>query len=460
MTIDGKGAGSFTSTLSGLTPETTYYIRSYATNSTGTSYGNQIIASTLWEIPVTLTTADISSITSTSAESGGTISDDGGLEITARGVCWSTTPGPTTADKKSTDGTGMGTFVSPLNGLTDGTTYYVRAYATNGNGTYYGNEISFVSISNLPVLKTVAIPCIAPTTVSCDISITSDGGKPVTARGVCWSMSPVPTVTNSKVNSGTGIGNFSVPINGLTAGTTYYARAFATNSAGTSYGNELSFKTSTMPPNCGTVTDIDGNVYQTVTIGTQCWMAENLKTTKYKNGDPITNITDNTIWASVNTEGYCWQNNDAATNKNRFGALYNWYAVSDNRKIAPVGWHVPTDDEWKTLEIFLGMTSAQANVTSFRGTDQGGKLKQICLDNWVVPNEGASNSSGFTALPGGYRHFNGSFDAILAEAYIWSSTAVDANNALARSLHSNSAFVGRNLHSNRIGFSVRCIKDN
>ena len=153
-------------------------------------------------------------------------------------------------------------------------------------------------------------------------------------------------------------------------------------------------------PETGTVTDIDGNTYQTVKIGDQWWMAENLKVTCYRNGDAIPNITDGTTWASLSTGAYCEYNNDI-NNVATYGRLYNWYAVTDSRNIAPAGWHVPSDAEWKQLEMYLGMSQSEADATGWRGTDEGGKLKEVGTMHWNSPNTGATNESGFTALPGG-----------------------------------------------------------
>ena len=136
-----------------------------------------------------------------------------------------------------------------------------------------------------------------------------------------------------------------------------------------------------------TATDIDGNVYHTVTIGTQIWMVENLKTTRYNDGSPIPFVTDSSSWSNLTTPGYCWYNNDT-TNKNTYGALYNWFAVNTG-KLAPTGWHVPTDDEWTTLTTYLGGESIA-----------GGKLKETGTTHWRTPNAGATNEIGFTASSG------------------------------------------------------------
>jgi hypothetical protein len=187
-----------------------------------------------------VTSLTVTSISSTTANSGGTISYDGGGAITARGVCWNTTPTPTTANNKTSDGTGAGTYSSSLTGLSPGTFYYARAYAVNSAGTAYGADITFTTLI-LPTLTTTAISAITSTTATSGGNITSDGGAAITERGVCWNTSGSPTIANSKTSNGSGSGTYSSSITGLTAGSTYYVRAYATNSIGTAYGNQLSF---------------------------------------------------------------------------------------------------------------------------------------------------------------------------------------------------------------------------
>lgn len=206
------------------------------------------------------------------------------------------------------------------------------------------------------------------------------------------------------------------------------------------------------------VTDIDGNVYQTVTIGSQVWMAENLRVTHYRNGDPIPNVTNGTTWAGLTTGAYCNYENDSA-NVETYGRLYNWYAVDDSRGLAPVGWHVPTDEEWKQLEMFLGMSQAEADADGFRGTDEGGKLKETGTVHWLIPNTGATNESGFTALPGGDCNSSGNFSSIGERAHFWSVTEYNSGSSWPRYLRYFTSDINRFPYSKRSGFSVRCVKD-
>lgn len=194
----------------------------------------------------TLTTTNASVITQTTAQSGGAISSDGGATITVRGVCWSTIQNPTTANNKTTDGSGTGNFVSALTGLLPSTIYYIRAYATNSSGTAYGNEVAFTTqptVVTLPTLTTVNTTVITDNSAQSGGTITSDGGASITAKGVCWNTSANPTIANNKTTDGTGSGNFTSNIQSLTSNTTYYVRAYATNSVGTAYGNSITFTT-------------------------------------------------------------------------------------------------------------------------------------------------------------------------------------------------------------------------
>jgi len=195
----------------------------------------------------------------------------------------------------------------------------------------------------------------------------------------------------------------------------------------------------------GTMTDQDGNVYKTVKIGDQVWMAENLRVTHYRNGDPIPNVTSNWEWSHLRTGARCAYNNNNG-NVTTYGLLYNWYALTDRRNIAPEGWHVPTDEEWKELERYLG-------------SNAGGKLKERGTSHWKSPNEGATNSSGFTALPGGSRNYHGTFYDIGDHAYFWSSTEYGRDYAWLRHLYYNLSGAYRDDYDKLDGFSVRCVRD-
>lgn len=197
----------------------------------------------------TITTTTASSIGSTTATSGGNVSSDGGFSVTAKGVCWSTSANPTTSNSKTSDGTGTGSFSSSITGLSTGTTYHYRAYATNSAGTSYGSDLTFTTTSPVttPTISTTTASSVTNTTASSGGVISSDGGASITAKGVCWSISSNPTIADSKTSDGTGTSTFTSAMTGLSAGTLYHYRAYATNSAGTSYGSDLTFTTTTVP---------------------------------------------------------------------------------------------------------------------------------------------------------------------------------------------------------------------
>ena len=195
----------------------------------------------------------------------------------------------------------------------------------------------------------------------------------------------------------------------------------------------------------GTVTDIEGNVYHTVTIGTQTWMAENLKTTKYRTGKPITPVTDSLQWSTLSTEAYCMYRNDPSRVA-VYGLLYNWFAVTDTNNIAPQGWHVPADSEWTTL-------------TNYLGTGGGGKLKATGTTYWNSPNASASNSTGFNGLPGGDRSYTGEFHYLGTYGCFWCATESSAANAPEHVLSCNSGNILMFDLSKGLGLSVRCVKD-
>ena len=407
----------------------------------------------------TLSTTTASAISATTASSGGNITSDGGGSITARGVCWSTSQNPTISlSTKTSDGTGTGSFASSLTSLSSNTLYYVRAYASNSAGTAYGNQISFTTATVvLPTLSTTAASAISSTTATSGGNITSDGGGSITARGVCWSTSQNPTIAlSTKTSDGTGSGSFTSSLTGLSPNTLCYVRAYATNAAGTAYGNQISFTTasSTNP------VDADGNTYTTVTIGSQVWMKENLKTSKYRNGNPIATNLSNSQWQNTSSGAYAIYNNDAANNTT-YGKLYNWYAVADPRGLCPAGWHVPTDHDWNLLTKYLDPAADTTCVNCSSSTIAGGKMKstgtiEAGTGLWYFPNQDATNSSGFTGLPGGGRDINGTYGDVGGYGFWWSSTEYSST---LRSLLYNVGDSYRYVNGKTGGESVRCLRD-
>jgi uncharacterized protein (TIGR02145 family) len=295
----------------------------------------------------------------------------------------------------------------------------------------------------VPVLATFPVTYISQTSVSCEGTVTSDGGAAITEQGVCWNTSPNPTITDNKITGSSRSITFSCTVAGLITNTQYYMRAYATSSAGTGYGNEITFRTW----NTETVKDFENNVYHTVTIGSQVWMVENLKVTHYRNGTGIPVVLNNGFWESLTTGAFCDYNNDP-DNAAVYGRLYNWFAVKDNNGLAPAGWHVATDADWTALTTYLG------------GEDiAGGKLKEAGTEHWLEPNSEATNETGFSALPGGHRVYDGTYGYINWGGGWWTSTSENDNDSWVRYMDHGAYDVWRSLEDKRYGRSVRCVKD-
>jgi uncharacterized protein (TIGR02145 family) len=239
---------------------------------------------------------------------------------------------------------------------------------------------------------------------------------------------------------------------GLDPETRYYFRLKAEFSGETKYGSDLSFTTTTASIfniefnndlAYGSLTDIDGNTYKTIQIGDQTWMAENLKVTTYNDGTSIPYMPIFAVWSSLSSPAYCWYKSDSVG----YGGLYNWYTVND--KLCPAGWHVPDDSEWATLINYLGAEAVA-----------GGKLKETGTTHWNAPNYGATNESGFTALPAGYRSSGGGFNSIKHKGYWWTATESPSGEAYYVTLSYSVGNTDKSSTNKKYGFSVRCIKDN
>jgi uncharacterized protein (TIGR02145 family) len=439
VTHDGTGTGPFISSLTGLTPGTTYYVRAYAMNRLGTGYGNEVSFSSGPMVLPTLTTTDISSVTSSTAVSGGSIISSGGGQITAKGVCWSTSQNPViTADSKTSNGTGTASFTSNLTLLTPNTTYYVRAYASNTIGTGYGNEVSFKTrqcpsaTTDIPV-EILIYSAILSGTINANDEVTEVTFEYGTSTYYGKTVAATPGTV-----SGTSFTTVTANISGLNSNTLYHYRVKAVNPWCTIYGSDQTFKTAPT-----SFQDGDGNIYKTVLINNQVWMQDNLKTTKFNDGSAIPNETGS--WLSLTTPSYCWYN-DNGTYKSIYGGLYNWHAVNTG-KLCPTGWHVPTHDEWTALSTFLGGLA-----------DAGGHMKEAGISHWNPPNTGADNFSGFTAVPGGYK--SSEFANLMTNGYYWSRSSYDDSNAYSRYLDCNSASLGSQYSSKSYGYSVRCVYGN
>lgn len=302
-------------------------------------------------------------------------------------------------------------------------------------------------------------------------TLESFGYDKVTQHGFCYGESRDPTTDDLTTQLGARDmkGRFESILSDLSPSTTFYVRSYVVTRAGIEYGDEKTFTTPELTEE--TVTDFDGNVYQTVQIGDQTWMRSNLKVTHYPDGKEIPLVEEDATWSDLDdlSEAYCWYGN-STSNRDTYGGLYTWAAAmygasgsdaipSQVQGICPEGWHLPSDGEWKKLEVFLGMGETDADEDGWRGNDQGGQLKDTGMALWISPNRGATNESGFTAFPGGLRGIAGSFYNVGFDAYFWTATDCSGSNARYRNLTNDDGDIFRDCYLKYIGFSVRCVKD-
>jgi uncharacterized protein (TIGR02145 family) len=450
---------SFSKILSELIPNTSYYYVAYATNSIGTNFGNvkELITDRLVLKPVVETNA-ATEITTNSVKLNGTVSSNGGAIITERGFYWSTSitnPGPETGGSKISVAGLTFSFNYVLSGLMEHTTHYFTAYASNSAGTSIGNSVSFETLQTiaLPTVSTLSITNIAQNSASGGGNVTSDGGAAVTARGICWSTSPYPTTANEKTTDGSGTGSFSSALTGLTANTSYYVRAYATNNKGTAYGAQETFTTKAVDLTSGTFTDSrDGNPYKWVKIGEQVWMSENLAY--------LPEVSPSSVGSNSAKHYYVYGYNGTDTNAAKNTINYSTYGVLYNSSAAmaacPSGWHLPDDEEWKQLERTLGMSQSEADNIEWRGIDTGTILK--ATSGWGL-NYNGTDDFGFSALPGGCRYNYGGFFNGGINGSWWSSTEDSTGFVWDRSLACSGSSVHRYYFPKEYGYSVRCVKD-
>lgn len=396
-TIDGNGVGTFTSFLTTLTPNTTYYVRAYATNSVGTAYGNVLSFTTVaGTVPSGISTTTLSSITQTTASSGGSVSNDGGASITSRGVCWSnTTASPTITNTKTTDGTGIGTFSSSLTGLLPGTTYYVRSYATNSIGTVYGTVRSFTTTSaTIPIgITTTSISSITQVTASSGGSITDDGGATMMSKGVCWSSTTsMPTINDSKTNNGTSIGSFTSSLTGLLPNTTYYVRAYATNSIGSAYGNVRTF--TTLAPSLSIGQSYQGGIiayiFQSGDTGYVMGQTHGIITTTTQSTGVIWGCSGTSI--STNTSIGTGQSNTAAIVN---GCLTSNTAARLCNNLSSGGysdWYLPSLDELNKL--YLNRTAIGGFSSTWYWSSSQSSSTSATLTNFSNGTNGSGSKTG------------------------------------------------------------------
>jgi uncharacterized protein (TIGR02145 family) len=431
---------SFSGNLSGLAPNTLYYVRAYAANSAGTGFGNPESFTTLGEKP-SATALDATNIETHSATLNGTVNP--GLLQTTIDFEYGTTTGygNTIASTQSpVSGDSAVSVTANVTGLNPGSIYHFRMKTVNEIAVTYSNDLIFVTPGKAPEAATEDYTSLKINTVTLNGSVTPN--RLETAVSFEWgtTASYGDTICPSQ-NPGTGTSsvNVSASLTGLTPGTTYHYRIRAVNEMGTAYGDDMTFKTYV-------VADADNNYYYAVTIGTQTWMQENLKTTHYRDDTSIPLVTDNTSWKNLTTPGYCWYNNSETDYKSTCGALYNWYTVNTG-KLCPSGWHVPANGEWITLTNYLGGESVA-----------GGKLKETGSIHWGDLNS-STNETGFTALPGGYRKDDGTFADIGSAGLWWSASTALTSLSYYAVLFYNSSSLVRGSYSNTYGLSIRCIKD-
>ena len=296
--------------------------------------------------------------------------------------------------------------------------------------------------ADLAVLNTDVISEVGMTKATGGGTITSDGGVDISARGVCWAETDNPTTADSKTSDGSGSGSFQSHLTGLKPGTTYYLSAYAINSAGTSYGSSISFTTFD-------VEDADGNGYNTVVIGTQVWLKQNLKTTHFQNGDAISRVSSDAEWSNSTGPSYCYYNNDLSK-ASEYGNLYNFYTVEDSRNVCPTGWRVSSMDDWIVLMRTLG-DEFTADV----------KIREAGTSHWVK-DVGADNSTGFTFLPGGNRESDGKYFNLYSRGNLWTSTIWIENGISAGwlvGLEWDRPQIRTCPYSKPYGASIRCIKN-
>lgn len=430
--------GNFSSTVSGLLPNTTYYYKAYVTSSAGTEYAKEKSFITDAFLP-SVTTSPIESITQTSAQGGGNVTDDGGAWVSDRGICWSTSQNPEITNKQSHAGEGMGSFTGMLTDLSPHTTYFVRAYAINSVGIRYGNEVSFDTPDNAK-----------PTA-----GFMSDKTTIVEGESVLFSDQSTNAPTSWEWDFGDGGSSTQQnPTHTYNSAGTYTVTLTASNS----YGNDIESKPgyiTVIEATVGIVTDREGNNYNTVKIGNQWWLAENLRATRYNDNTAIPLVTNGNTWSNLSTPGYCWYNNDPGTSD--YGALYNWQAVNTS-KLCPSGWHVPSDAEWRQLELFIGMSEELVEDTGQRG-DLGGELKETGFTHWDSPNFRATDNYGFGARGTGLRKHDGTFLGQGQYGDFWTATEDVSGTAWVHGMAFDDDYIWRAMYGQEYGFPVRCVKD-
>jgi uncharacterized protein (TIGR02145 family) len=322
-----------------------------------------------------------------------------------------------------------------------------------------------------PQLTTDAVTSLEDGSYQISGTLTLMGTGEITQHGICWGETALPDINGPSTQLGSlnSKGTFSSIVAGLDENKTYHVRAYVVTKSVPIYANEKTFIAEQDSEN--RVTDVDGNIYRTVKIGEQTWMAENMKATKYADGTLIPHLADHDEWYDMTRESvaYCWYDNLLALGY-KHGALYTWKAAvngqdstdlnpSEVQGVCPDGWHVPSDSEWKQLELFLGMDEEELDKEDWRGAGVGGKLKQAGTSDWLIPNAGATGETGFNALPGGFRHGSAEFIGTNTTARFWTTTKPGYSYGWYRQLDYDNSAINRNFEGVYRGHSVRCVKD-
>jgi uncharacterized protein (TIGR02145 family) len=381
-------------------------------------------------------------VTFNSATISVTIESVGTGPIKAKGVCYGPSSLPTVEDDTTMVEGDETTFSSYLSGLVNNTTYYARAYVINKAGVSYSNEVSFTTMDGLP---TVTAELIAATykRATTQLNIVSLGGSAVTNAGFVYSTEhAVPTTSDNMWVSDFIDSPIYNHFQDLNPGTTYYLRAFAQNNFGTAYSDVIQFTTKSAPSQ---ITDVDGNTYDVVIIGDYAWLKDNLRVTRYNNGDVIgTTTVDITNEA---TPKYQWAYNNDEANAATYGRYYTHFAMADPRKVCPAGTHLSTHEEWTNLNNAPGITGV------------GAKIKATGTTYWNAPNTAAANEYGFNALGAGYRATNNSFASFKEHAYFLTEYEIDADRMVILNARYDNSFLWLPYMSKKNGYSIRCVVD-
>ena len=506
-TTSGSGTGAYTVNLSDLYEGgTTYYVRAYATIGGNTVYGNELTFIT--QAPVVVFTGSVSSIKQTSAIGSGSLSGGGITTMTELGICWSTNPNPTKSGRHATsNSTVVGNFTCNMTGLTPSTTYYVRAYATNNVDTSYGDEVSFTtSAVAAPSVTTSAVTNITRFTATAGGTVTNEGGAPVTERGICWSTSSSPTISDNHVSGGTGTGNFTCNMTGLNAGTYYYVRAYATNSQGTSYGSQTTF--TTVAPPTGTINGLfsvsatqqvffsRGNLqYQ---ASTYTWrFAGNQYDYRGSYNSNISSTYSGWIdlfgwgtsgynhgavcyqpWSTSQTDSDYYAYGISACDLHEYTGKADWgYSPISNGGNQTNQWRTLTKNEWmyvlSTRSTASGIRFAKAQVAGVNGVI-------LLPDNWSSSTYGLSNTNqgtdsyasntisasqwvtlenaGAVFLPAAGVRFLTSVESVGSYGYYWTESQSSDNGAYIMYFN-NGSIHSWGYGSRHIGYSVRLVRN-